>query len=127
MKTSKNIGIFMDHMTANLIELTVNPMETKTIESGFTHDEKELTLEKSEKGMHNKEQHLQNAYYKQLKNVIKNYADVLLFGPTRAKVELFNLIKEDPLFNKTVIEVMQTDHLTENQQHAFVQGYFSGR
>ena len=39
--------------------------------------------------MHNKEQHEQSDYYKKLGETIKNYTEVLLFGPTDAKVELF--------------------------------------
>ena len=56
MKT-KQIGIYMDHATANLMVLTSGDMEAQTINSTFTHEEKEGTLHKGEKAMHNKEQH----------------------------------------------------------------------
>ena len=115
----------MDHSTANLMEFTRNPIATKTIESAFTHDEKESSLRKSERLMHHKEQQEESAYYKTLGAIIRQYDDVILFGPTEAKVELFNTLKDDHLFADIKIGLQQTDKLTENQQHAFVRDYFS--
>ncbi len=57
--------------------------------------------------MHNKEQQQQSEYYKTLGETIKNYDDVLLFGPTNAKVELLNILKADISFSiKLKIETM---------------------
>ena len=123
MKT-KQIGIWMDHATANLMEMTSGDMETKTINSKFTHEEKENTLQKGEKAMHHKEQHVQLAYYKEIAAVIKDYKELLLFGPTDAKTELLNLLKADHHFDKINIEIKQADKMTDNQQHAFVREYF---
>ena len=64
-------------------------------------------------------------FYKKLGEVIRKYEEVILFGPTNAKVELYNLLKADHLFSKVKIEVQQTDKMTENQQHAFVKHHFS--
>ncbi len=125
MKTGKCLGIWMDHSAAHLMELKTSAIETKIIESKFTHEIKEESLRKSEKLMHNREQHEQSEYYKKLGDVIKNYEGVLLFGPTDAKVELFNVLKADHLFEKIKIEVKQADKMTENQEHAFVREYFS--
>ena len=127
MTANKRLGIWMDHSTAHLMEFTVDPIETKSIESKFTREEKEHSLGKSENLMHNKEQHEQADYYKKLGEVIRNYDHVILFGPTDAKVELFNLLKANHLFEKIKIEVEQADKMTENQQHAFVKKHFSGR
>ena len=125
MKTAKDIGIWMDHASAHLIEFTTDPIETKTLESAFTHVAKEDSLGKSEHLMHNKEQHQQSGYYKKLGEVIKNYTEVILFGPTDAKVELYNTLKADHHFENIKIEVKQTDKMTEHQQHAFVKEHFS--
>ena len=125
MTAAKNLGIWRDHSSANLMELTIDPIETKTIESKFTHQAKEQSQSKSENLMHNKEQHQQSEYYNKLGEVIKNYEAVILFGPTDAKVELFNTLKADHHFEKIKIEIKQTDKMTENQQHAFVREYFS--
>ena len=125
MTTAKNIGIWMDHASAHLMEFTTDPIQTTIITSKFTHQEKEHSLSKSENLMHNKEQHQQTDYYKEIGAVIKKYEAVLLFGPTDAKVELLNLLRKDHLFEKIKIETRQTDKMTEHQEHAFVKEYFS--
>jgi ADP-heptose:LPS heptosyltransferase len=124
MTTEKKLGIWMDHSSAHLIEFPSDPSDEKMITSKFTHQQKEESLAKSENGMHHKQQHGQAEYYKKLGEVIKQYDQVLLFGPTHAKTELFNTIKDDQHFGKIKINVEQSDKLTENQQHAFVRDYF---
>ena len=125
MKIKQQVGVYMDHANAHIMEFTIDPIATSTIESTFTHQIKEDTLEKSEYLMHNKEQHQQAAFYKKISNAIKPYDHIILFGPTEAKVELFNILKADSAFAKTNITVKQTDKLTENQQHAFVKDHFA--
>ncbi len=125
MANANKIGIWMDHSNAHLIEYTIDPVETTTLATDFTHAVKEDSLKKSESLMHHKEQHEQANYYKQLGEIIRNYEDVILFGPTDAKVELFNLLRADHNFEKVEIKVHTSDKLTENQQHAFVKDYFS--
>jgi hypothetical protein len=127
MTTQKSLGIWMDHLNAHIMEFTTDPIETTTVESKFTHQEKEKTLKKGENLMHDKEQHEENDYYRELGKIIRDYNDVLLFGPTDAKVELFNLLRKDHRFADIVIEIKPADKMTENQQHAFVRDYFSKR
>jgi hypothetical protein len=125
--TVKNLGIWMDHSSAHLMELTIGPITTNIVESKFTHEGKEESLSKSEKTMHNKEQHQRLEYYKVLGETIRNYEDVLLFGPTEAKTELLNVLRADKNFAKIKIEIKQSDKMTTNQEHAFVRKYFSRR
>ena len=122
---NKKLGIWMDHSCAHLTEFIVHPPETKNIHSTFTHHEKEKSLSKSESLMHNKEQHQQGEYYKILGESIKNYNEVILFGPTDAKTELLNILRADHHFDHIKIETEQSDKMTENQQHAFVRDYFT--
>lgn len=124
MDTKKRLGIWMDHSSAHIIEVTGQPVETNTLESDFTHAEKEGSLTKSEHVMHNKEQHEQADYYKKLGEMILNYDEVLLFGPTDAKLELANILKADHHFDKIKIETEGADKMTEGQQHAFVREHF---
>jgi hypothetical protein len=115
----------MDHSTAHLMEFSSDAIETKTIESKFTHEQKSNSLGKSENLMHNKEQHQQAEFYKAIGEVIKGYEGVILFGPTDAKTELHNLLKANHSFAKIKIDVKTADKMTENQQHAFVREHFS--
>jgi stalled ribosome rescue protein Dom34 len=125
MTTAKNLGIWMDHSNAHLMEFTTDPITTTIISSRFTHREKEHSIGKSEDGMHQKEQHEQSDYYKKIGEAIKNYQEVLLFGPTNAKTELLNLLKADHHFEKIKLETKDADKMTQNEQHAFVRDYFS--
>ncbi len=125
MTTGKKLGIWMDHASAHVMEFTANPIETKIVTSKFTHEAKVNSLHKGEHLMHNKEQHQQADYYKTLGDTIRNYGEVVLFGPTDAKLELYNILKADHNFQKIKIDVQQADKMTENQQHAFVKDHFS--
>jgi hypothetical protein len=125
MALTRKLGIWMDHSSARLIEFSMDSAESKTLTSTFTHEEKEKTLGKNEYLMHNKEQHQQAGYYKNLAESVKGYDEVVLFGPTDAKVEFFNLLKKDHHFDKMIIEVQDAGKMTENQQQAFVRDYFS--
>lgn len=114
----------MDHSSAHLTEFSTEPTTT-VVESLFTKQEKEETNNKSEHLMHNKEQHQQSAYYKKLGDRIKNYHEVVLFGPTDAKKELHNLLKADHHFANIKIDVKRTNKMTEGEQHTFVHKHFS--
>jgi stalled ribosome rescue protein Dom34 len=125
MKTKNKLGIWMDHSIAHLMEFTSNHFEIETIESKFTEKKKVKALTKGEGHMLIKEKQQLSDYYKKLGETIKNYKRIILFGPTNAKVELFDLLSEDYRFLKIKFEIKETDKMTENQQHAFVQEYFS--
>ena len=125
MKTKKQIGIWMDHSSAHLIVLSNDSNEPTIILSKFTHKDKEHSLfVKGESLMHNKEQHQQAEYYKKIGESVKNYEEVLLFGPTDAKVELFNILRTNHLFADIKIEIRQTDKMSEYDQRNFVKEYF---
>lgn len=124
MKQEYKLGICMDHSNAHLMEFTTDTIETKIVESKFTHQAKIASLNKGESFMHNKEQHQQAEYYKSLAEVIGQYDEVLLFGPTEAKVELYNLFKDDHLFSNIKVRIIQTDKMTSNEEHAFVKAHF---
>ena len=124
MKTEKQMGIWMDNSTAYLIELTNDSIVQQCILSEFTREDKEQSLRKSENLMHNKEKSMQLAYYKKISAVILNYDEVILFGPTKAKNELLNLLKDEHLFDKIRIEAKDADNMTESQMQDFVREYF---
>lgn len=125
MKTVKKLGIEMNHSIACLIEFGSDSFEMKNIESEFTSQDKKQALSKSESVMHHKENQQLSSYYKKLANVIKDYNEVVLFGPTEAKVELFNTLNQGGEFGKIKIEIKNTDKMTENQKISFVKEYFS--
>lgn len=123
--TAKKAGIWMDHAHANILEFTDGPTQAKKVESTFTPEVRESALHLGEKRMHRKEQQQQGAYYEKLCDIISNYKEVVLFGPTQAKVELHNYLLKNQRCKGVKVAVKDTDKMTENQQHAFVKKYFS--
>jgi hypothetical protein len=123
MNNIKQLGIWMDHSNAYLMEFT-NNIIVQRIVSELTNHDAEFNFYKGEKLIHKKEQHLQLSFYKKIGDIIKKYQDVVLFGPTDAKNELLNLIKTDHLFEDIKIEVRNSDKMTEEQMQTFVRNYF---
>jgi hypothetical protein len=123
MTTPKKLGIWLDHTTAHIMELKNNSISSKTIESLSEKGEKQ-TFGQDETLEQNTEQDQLADLFTRLSVVIKDYSDVLLFGPTNAKTELYNFLKTDKQFKNSKIDVATTDYITENQMQAFVKEYF---
>jgi len=120
----KQLGIWMDHSNAYLLEIINENIEIKSVVSELSDPDAEFNFYKGEKLIHKKEQHLQLRYYKKLGEIIKKYQEVVLFGPTDAKSELLNLLKTDHLFEDIKIEVINSGKMTEIQMQNFVREYF---
>jgi hypothetical protein len=123
MKAAKKLGIWMDHTKAHIMVLKKNSITSSTIESLSLQGPKQ-DFGEDESLKHNTEQDQLSDYFKRISAVITGYQEVLLFGPTHAKTELYNVLKDDSHFNDIKIEVEATDNLTENQMQACVKEYF---
>ncbi|MCL5129295.1 hypothetical protein [Algibacter sp. L4_22] len=123
MKTQKTLGIWMDHSTANLIDLDAKKNKP-SITSKFSSDIKEDALNRSESLMHNKRQQMNEDFYEKIGFEILKYNQVLLFGPTNAKVELYNYLNKDLHFKDIKIDIESADNITDNEQVAFVKKHF---
>jgi len=121
MKSSIQLGIGMDHSKATIMELSNGKVVSKIVESNPAFPDQIQNQRMNESFMHNKVQNKLSAFYKKLSYVINDYSDVLLFGPTDAKSELFNLLINNHHFDKNRIAVQSADNLTANQQEAFWQ------
>jgi hypothetical protein len=126
METKNNIGVWMDHSIAILIKENTD-IDGYSILSKFDFQTKEEALNKSEKLMHNKEMHMQDAFYKKIALALKDYDNVLLFGPTDAKKELFNILKKDAHYADVNIEIESPDKLTINERNAFVRNHYKNK
>ena len=127
MKTNteiRKIGVWLDHSSAELMISTSDSIESMTILSKFTHQDKLDGLKKSEKIMHKKEQHYQAEYYKEIEQNLLSFDEIILFGPTDAKFELLNILKADQNFKGIKIEIQQTDKMTKNEKNKFVKNHF---
>jgi len=123
MKTAKNLGIWLDHENAQLIDF-ISDKNNRIISSDFSFETKEEALSRSEHIMHNKRQQMHEAYYEKIATEILNYSHVLLFGPTDAKTELSNYLDEDLHFKNITVDVEAADRMTDNETVAFVRNHF---
>ncbi len=124
MKTIHQLGIYLDHAAANLIDFTNNDKETETVISEFDIQDKHETLQRSENEMHHKEQDKQRAYFKKIATLAIGYNELVLFGPTTAKTELLHFLQKDNSFDKIEIETEDTAKMNLQQQKVFVHGHF---
>ena len=116
----------MDHSTAHVTELSEGIFTTTIIESKPSLNLNAADLYyKDDSHQLSKEQSLFSAYYKKLVDASLAFDEVILFGPTDAKKELANLMKENHLFDKIEIVVKPADKMTENEQHDFIKKFFS--
>ena len=78
METKNNLGIWMDHSTAHLININ-SKNESRSIVSKFTSETKDEALIRSEILMHNKRQQMHEKFYEKIGSEILKYNHVLLF------------------------------------------------
>lgn len=124
MKTINQLGIYLDHASANLIDFTDNDKDTQTVISEFDIQDKHETLQRSESEMHHKEQDKQRAYFKKIETLAIGYNEIVLFGPTTAKTELLHLLQKDSSFIKIKIEAENTPKMNLQEQEVFVRDHF---
>lgn len=124
MGVTKKLGIWMDYSMANLMEFTTIPFEVKIVKSNSFDTKNQLSLESNSMHLSNANQ-LLSIYYNTIANEIKNYDRIILFGPTNAKLELFDVLSEDERLIKTKFEIRDTDTMTNNEQYEFIKKYFT--
>lgn len=112
----------MDHSNAFLMELSDDTIVQNNVISEDKDEEK--GFDGHEKKANTKEKHRNSEYYKKISKSIRDYQKVVLFGPTDAKSELFNLLNTDHLFENISIDILNADKMTEPQMHNFVKEYF---
>lgn len=136
MEQRKCLGIWLDHSRAHLIELENGKTILETVLSEYSRQEREdgkgatgshfgeNNSTNNEYSKHQRQQEILYNYYRVLSDRIKHYNHVVLFGPTKAKEELYNKITSDNQFSDVALDVVPTDKMTENQMNAFVKDHF---
>ena len=125
MKKFKQLGIWMDDANALLMEFYNHMIISKSIVFKPLLNEENNPEEQQDTQMQSKEQsQYQLAFFKEISDIVLNYQEVLLFGPTQAKNELLELIKADHNFANIKFDVIDTEVMTENKMHEFVIEYF---
>ncbi len=124
MTKKKNLGIWMDHSKAVFIDVE-DKTNDFTILAGSNENKKVDSLTRNEKAVHNKEQQFQIAYYKNINEHLADCERLILFGPTSAKMEFYNYLKEGDMLKNIAIET--TDKMSMNELHAYVNKHFQNQ
>jgi stalled ribosome rescue protein Dom34 len=124
MVAKKKLGIWMDYSYAHIMEFTLNPFEIITVESTSFPSEKRYPIDTIATLLETRKR-LLFTYYNKIANEILNYNRIILFGPSNAKVEFFDVLSEDERFLKTKVELTNTDDMTRSEQHDFIKEYFT--
>jgi len=117
------LGIWRDHSVAHFMKSNNEPISSVTFDAQIGEQDEHLNTF-DESMIQNKEQNQLTSFFKKISEVIKDLDEVLLFGPTGAKTELFNVLKNDRHFEKVQIEVKTADKMTDNQMQAFIKDFF---
>ena len=113
----------MDHSSATLMEISMGKVLSKSLHSDVIKKE-EIDNEDTHEIQGREEKQLKLAYFKSISDIVRNYEEVILFGPTDAKNELLNKMKEMYRFDEININIQTTDKMTAAQKESFVLNYF---
>ncbi len=141
MKTdTKQAAVWLDHSTAHiigfengesfLIETIESPYDRKPRVEGEGSDVTRFGnayVSNNEDRKHNRLQNELDAYFKELEGKLKDYTEILLYGPTNAKDQLRNRLSENKAFADRSIAVESVGTLTQNQIMAFVRDFYNGK
>jgi hypothetical protein len=135
---SNHIAVWMDHSIARLIypkgkeeysiESMLSPHDIHPREDGQHSDHTSLgngRESNNEYSRNHKENDQLHEFYHALQKVLVKYDVILLFGPTKAKDEFFNILMKDHSFDGKKISVENSDKLTDHQLIAFVKNFFT--
>ena len=137
MKAEKQqAGIWLDHTVAHFVHRAPDGhYQSKTIKSEYKNPPIEdpfsvqsvtgdLHRSANEYGTHTKAIGKLHDYFRQLKEMLNAYNDILLAGPGTAKREFFNFLREDKQFEVKQISLENADRMDEEQVKRFVKNFF---
>jgi hypothetical protein len=117
----KKIGVWMDHLHAQLLEYGQHGEDIRIIQSDYPHSNHTEFKE------HNIDQHSLDAFFKILEQELAPYDVILLLGGKTAKEAFFNRIRHQEAFIKKKIYKMTTDHFTPKQFATFINAMLDDR
>lgn len=134
IKSKKQIGLWMDHEKAKLIEpvtARITTLEREALPQSAIAGEQgggsRLGNNRStnnEFNRHNKEQDQLHAYYKELAKELMPYDEILIMGASTAHKEFVNYLVSDKHFSGKKITGEACDHLGDNVLQQKVYDFF---
>lgn len=132
----KRTGIWLDHSKAKLIVLYEGAVQITTVHSPYirhirirgqkddTSVYQNLFGSTRENTKHHIKQNELHSYYSDLEKRLADSDEILLFGPTHAKNELYNVLMKNKKMQNRPIMIKNSEYLTEKQMIAFVRKFF---
>ena len=124
MMKNKQLAILVNDTNALLMELYNHMIVSRNIV--FKPEEKEVSIpEKQDIITECCNKHKRKyAYYKEISKIASHYQEVLIFGSTDTKLELFKCLKVDTNLKKIKMECIDTNVMSDSQMHNFVLEYY---
>jgi hypothetical protein len=120
MYTTKSIGIWMDHVSAHLIEFRNLRVETVILRAKIKEKHKYLQTKEETSDENDQQQN----YFKKIFEHIMPYENILIFGPNEEKNMFENYLLKQENFDCMKVVSLIADKMTDNHKHAFVNNYF---
>ena len=120
----KQLAIFMDDTNALLMELYNHMIVSRNIVFKSKENEEYIDYNYSAPVRITSLQWHHLAYYKEISDIIRNYQQVVLFGPINTKEKFYKLLETDQHFRNIKIEFINTNKMTDFQIHEFVLNYY---
>jgi stalled ribosome rescue protein Dom34 len=120
----KQLAVFMDDANALFMELYNHMIVSRNIVFKSKENEEYIQYNYSMPLFGSDKDHRQLAYYNEISSIIRNYQQVVLFGPTETKNEVYEHLKADKHFDKIKIDIVYTKEMTDFQIHEFVLDYY---
>lgn len=131
----RRVALRLDHSQARFIVPDPETKEIKIIVSDYDPRPREegedadvtfwgIHASPNEVRRQNKLRSKLNDYYNVLEELLEEYDDILLFGPSTAKTELKNRLTANKYFADKIIHTANAGNMTEHQLMAFVRNYF---
>ena len=117
----------MDHFSAHIILFANTAHMPQTITSGLTIPDSEMALKKRTSAMLSIRQQQETAYHNDIASALRESDEVVLFGPTDAKKELFKMLRKDQHFDSTSIEIYNSYKMTGSQEYEHEENCISGQ
>jgi hypothetical protein len=139
MKKEEKIAVFMDYSQARFIICNGGVAHfSDTLESGWESHPRErgegsdharfgsnpYQGSNNEYSKNMQEQQYTKDYYRQVKERLSPYNEILLFGGGQAKKEMHHFLLKQNAFKGKTIYVETSDYLTDNQLLETVSNYF---
>ncbi len=136
-KPVKKIGVWLDHASALLVNVGTTPITTEKIQSraatttqeGSAHGSPvrmgNFRSSNNEHHAHQREQDHERKFFKEIKEELLPFDEILITGPTTAQEELLHVLQADAHFREKKMTMTASDYETEEEVVERVKKFFA--